>query len=71
MEGDHVGAGIELVEALRPLDPELAEAFRGHELVEGNNLHVECQGALGDQLADAAEADDAERLAVELVAAVP
>ena len=39
-------------------------------LSKRDDLHVERLGALGDELADAAEADHAERLAVELVAAV-
>ena len=48
------------------LDAELAEALGGDELVEGDDVHLEALGALGDELADAAEADHAERLAVEL-----
>ena len=51
---------------LDALDAELAEALGGDELVEGDDLHLEALGALGDELADAAEADHAERLAVEL-----
>ena len=52
------------------LDAELAKALGGDELVEGDHVHVEGLGALGDELADAAEADHAQRLAIELVAAV-
>ena len=66
VQGDDVGAAEELLERLGPLDAELAEALGGDELVEGDDLHVEALGALGDELADAAEADHAERLAVEL-----
>ena len=54
------------LELLDPFDAELAEALRRDELVEGEHVHLEALGALGDELADAAEADHAERLAVEL-----
>ena len=70
VDRDQVGARVELLAGLDALDAELAEALRGDELVEGDHVHVEGLGALGDELADAAEADHAERLAVELVAAV-
>ena len=70
MKGDEVGPREELVARLDALDAELAEALGGDELVEGDHVHVEGLGALGDELADAAEADHAQRLAVELVAAV-
>ena len=66
VQGDQVGAAEHLLDALQPLDPELAEALGGDELVEGDDVHLEALGALGDELADAAEADHAERLAVEL-----
>ena len=66
VQGDQVGAAEQLLDALDALDPELAEALGGDELVEGDDLHVEALGALGDELADAAEADHAEGLAVEL-----
>ena len=52
--------------ALGALDAQFAEALGGDELVEGDDLHLEGLGALGDELADPAEADHAERLAVEL-----
>ncbi len=54
------------LQLLDALDPELAEALRRDELVEGDDVHLEGLGAFGDELADAAEADHAERLAVEL-----
>ena len=66
VQGDDVGAAEQVLEALGPLDPELAEALGRDELVEGDDLHVEALGALGDELADAAEADHPEGLAVEL-----
>ena len=66
VQGDQVGAAEDLLDAVEPLDPELAEALGGDELVEGDDVHLEALGALGDELADAAEADHAEGLAVEL-----
>ena len=70
VDRDEVGALVELVGRLDALDAEVAEALGGDELVEADDLHVERLGAARDQLADPAEADHAERLAVELVAAV-
>ena len=66
VQGDDVGAAEQVLELLGALDPQFAEALGGDELVEGDDLHLEGLGALGDELADAAEADHAERLAVEL-----
>jgi hypothetical protein len=71
VQRDHVGAGVQRVEGLHPLHPELAEALRGDELVERDDVHVECLCALGDELADAAEPNDTQRLAVKLVSAEP
>ena len=70
VDRDEVGALVELVGRLDALDAEVAEALGGDELVEADDLHVERLRAARDQLADPAEADHAERLAVELVAAV-
>ena len=69
VEADHVGALVELLAGLDALDAELAEALGGDELVEGDDVHVEGLRPLGDELADPAEADHSEGLAVELVAA--
>ena len=66
VQGDDVGPAEQLLELRRALDAELAEALGGDELVEGDDVHLEALGALGDELADPAEADHAERLAVEL-----
>ncbi len=46
--------------------PELAGAIRAHERVVRDQPHAERVRALGDENADAPEADDAERLAVQL-----
>ena len=48
------------------LDAHLAGAVGGHERVVGDEAHLERLGAVGDELADPAEADDAERLVGEL-----
>ena len=61
----------QVLELGRALDPELAEALGGDELVEGDDVHLEALGAPRDELADPAEADHAERLAVELGALEP
>ncbi len=48
------------------LDAELAEALVADERVDGDDPHAEPDRAARDLLADAAEPDHAERLAVEL-----
>ena len=69
VDRDQVGAGVELVDVADPFDAELLEALGGDELVERDDVHVERQRSPGDELADPAETDHAERLAIELVAA--
>ena len=71
MDRDDVGAGVERLGVLRALDAELAVALGRDERVEGEHLHPERAGPLGDELADAAEAEDAERLLVHLHPAEP
>ena len=71
MDRDDVGPRVQLVGRLRVLHAELPEALGGDELVEGDHVHLERLRALGDQLADAPEADHAQGLAVELVAGEP
>src|SRR5215203_1737063 len=66
MEGDQLRPAQQLLDRLSALDTEVAEALGGDELVEGDNLHLEALGAFGDELADAAEADHPQGLAVEL-----
>ena len=65
VDGEEVGLGDDLVER-QQLDTELAAAFGGHERVEGDEPHAEAAGPVGDELADATEAGDAERLVGEL-----
>ena len=70
MDGEEVGLGDDLVER-QQLDAELAAALGRHERVEGDEAHPEAAGPVGDELADAAEADDAERLVGQLDALPP
>ena len=56
---------IRLVE-VDQLDAHLAGPVGRHERVVGDEAHAERQRPLGDELADAAEADDAEGLVGEL-----
>ena len=48
------------------LDAEVAGALVREEGIEGDHLHLQAEGAVGDDRADIAAADDAERLAGEL-----
>ncbi len=52
------------------LDAELRGLLRREERIVAEHAHLEGLGPLGDFLADAAEADDAERLVGELRAHV-
>ena len=63
---EEVGALDELLDRRHELDAELAGPFGAHVRVVGDEPHAEGVGALGDEHADAAEPDDAERLAVQL-----
>jgi hypothetical protein len=56
---------------LRALDAELAEPLGRHELVVGDDLHLEGLCPLRDELPDPTESDHSQRLAVELVAGEP
>jgi hypothetical protein len=70
VQRDEVGLGDQVVER-EQLDAEAAGAIGGDVGVVGDEAHAEREGALGDQRADAAEADDAEGLAVQLDALPP
>ena len=61
----------ELLERRHELDAELAGPVGAHVRVVGDEPHAERERTLRDEHADAAEADDAERLAVELDALPP
>ncbi len=69
VDGDEVGLAVDVGARLGLLGPELAEAFGGDERVVGEHAHAEALRAGGDELADAAEAEHAERLLVDLDAA--
>ena len=64
MDGEEVGLGDHLVEA-EQLDAHLLGPLLRHEGVVRHEAHAEALGPVGDQLADAAETDDAEGLVGE------
>ena len=66
VDGDEVGAGVELVGALGALDAEIGVALAAHIGVIRDDTHAEAARPLRHQLADPPEADDAQRLVVEL-----
>ena len=65
MDREEVGLGDDLVEA-EQLDAHLLGPILGDERVVRHEAHPEALGPVGDELADAAEADDAERLVGQL-----
>ena len=65
MDGDEVGFGDELIEG-QQLDTHLTSAIGRHEGVVCHEAHAECLGPVGDKLANAAEANNAQRLVGEL-----
>ncbi len=71
VDGEEVGAGDELLDRRDEVDADLAGTVGAHVRVVGHELHAERVGALRDEHADATEADDAERLVVELDALPP
>ena len=66
VQRDEVAGGEHVVGGLGLLGADLAEALRADERVVGDDAHAEGAGADRDQLADAAEAEHAERLALDL-----
>ena len=66
MERDDVGRGEQLLDRLRLLDAEVAEAVGPDERVVRDDRHPEPERAACDLLADPPEADDAERLPGDL-----
>ena len=69
MDRDEVALGEQLVEGHEP-GTELAGALHRDVGVVGEDLDAEALEPLGDELADAAEADDADLLLEQLDAAV-
>ena len=65
VERDHVRAGEQIVDR-QQLDVQLAGRRGVEEGVVGHDLHLEAAGAVRHPLADAAEADDPDRLALKL-----
>ena len=66
VHGDEVGLGDERLDRRHELHTELAGPIGAHERVVRDEPHAERVGTLRDEHADAPEADDAERLVVEL-----
>ena len=65
MQREEVGARDHVVERVA-LDAELAEALGGDERVVSDDAHLQAERAPRDLLADAAEAEDSERLLRQL-----
>jgi hypothetical protein len=66
VERDEIGAGQQRLQLLDLLDAEGAGALGGEIGVEGDDAHLQADGAGGDHAADIAAADQAERLAGDL-----
>ena len=65
MQRDEIGA-LEQIVKLDLLDAEIHRALRRQERIIGDHPHAQAQRAVGDDRADIAGADDAERLAGDL-----
>jgi hypothetical protein len=70
VDGEEVRLGVDLVRALGAVDAHLAVAVGPDVRVVGEHAHAEPLRALGDELADAPEAEHAERLVHQLDARV-
>jgi hypothetical protein len=66
MDSDEVRVRVQLLAARGLLHAQLAVALSAHERVEGQHAHAEPPRAVRDELPDAAEPQDAERLLVQL-----
>ena len=66
VQRDQVGVPVDVSQALGPFDSELAEALARDEWVVRDDVEPEPEGTPRDLAPDAAEAEDAERLAREL-----
>ena len=66
MDGEEVDPRHQLLDGLDEVDAELARPLRADVGVVGDELHPERVGPLRDEHADATQADDAERLVVQL-----
>ena len=70
VEGQEVGGRENVVHLVRPRHSQLAKAILGDERVVRDHVHPETDGTARDLLADPPEAEDAQRLALELDPAV-
>ncbi len=65
MQGDEVGTAEDILE-LHLFHAQCQGPLRRQEGIEGDDLHLEAQGPVGNDRADVAAADDAERLGKQL-----
>ena len=65
VQGDEIGAAQQVVE-LDLLHAQLHRPLRRQERIVGDHLHLQADGAVGDDRADVAAADHAQRLGGEL-----
>ena len=70
VDGEVIDVRQHVADLLDPRDAELGGLLGGEERIVAEHAHLECLGPLGDLLADAPQADDAERLVGELRAHV-
>ncbi len=70
VEREELRSAVDLLRRLEAIDPELAEPLRAHVRVVRDDAHAEAERTARDLLADAPEAEHADRLAGELDAAV-
>ena len=70
VDGDEVGLRVDVLGGVGLVDSQLAVALGADEGIEREHAHPEPARALGDELADAPEAEHAERLLVQLDAGV-
>ncbi len=66
MDRDEVRLGVDVLGALGLLHAEVAVALSADERIERDHTHAEAARTLGNQLADAPEAEDPERLLIKL-----
>ncbi len=65
VDREEVGLGHRLIQR-QQLDAHLSRLVGRHERVVRHDMHAECPRPVGDQLADATEADDRQRLVGQL-----
>ena len=69
MHRDEIGQGKKLLHVVVKRHAQLLGALGAAVRVVAHQVHAECTGALGNQAADAAQAEDGQRLLIQLAAA--